>query len=202
MFASLCGLPGVRGGVHNIYSALLKCRSLGEVGWVAVLALLNIALGGNVPVPDLVSPIPPGYIKYVRRIELISDVEISQLFPDIPFPRHMVVSARPAGPSGDKEGESPPAEGRLPLAFGVYIEYDHPIHGLNKSLWVIYDAGTGDYPFRAFLAPSSTAEIVGKKLEQATGAPRGSVLAAIGVAPGAKAREKKTVERQAEPTQR
>jgi len=201
LFASLCGLPGVRGGIHNIYSALLNCRSLGEVGWAAVLALLNIALGGNVPVPDLVSPIPPGYIKYVKRIELINDEEIAKLFPDIPFPKHVVIRASPAGSGGDKERESPPAEKKLPYAFGVYIEYEHPIHGLSRSLWVIYDVGTGDYPFRAFLAPSSVAEIVGKKFEQAPEAPRGSVLAVIGTAPGAKTREKKTAGRQAEPTQ-
>lgn len=199
MFASLCGLPGVRGGIHNIYIALQACNSLGEVGWIAVLALLNIVLGGNVPVPDLVSPIPPGYIKFVKRIELINDIGVAQLFPDIPFPKH--VKVRSAGSGGDKEEGSSPIEKEIPQAFGVYIEYDHPIHGLNRSLWVIYDAGTGDYPFRAFLAPSSVAEAVGKKFEQSPEAHRGSVLAVIGVAPGVKAREKKSVERQAEPTQ-
>ena len=151
--------------------------------------------------PDLVSPIPPGYIKFVKRIELISDVEVAELFPDIPFPRHVVVKARPAGSSSDKEEESPPTEKKIPQAFGVYIEYDHPIHGLSRSLWVIYDAGTGDYPFRSFLAPSSVAEAVGKRFEQSPEAPRGSMLAVIGIAPDVKTREKKPVERQAEPTQ-
>jgi hypothetical protein len=196
LFASLCGLPGVRGDIHNIYSALLACRSLGEVGWAAVLALLNIVLGGNAPVPDLVSPLPPGYIKYVRRIELVSDKEVKKLLPDIPFPKYIVIER-----NSDKEGKSPPPSKEVPLVFGIYIEYEHPAYGLSRSLWVIYDAGTGDYPFRAFLAPSSVAETVGKKFEQ-TPAPGGSsMLAVIGVAPGSKTREKKTVEKQAEPTQ-
>jgi hypothetical protein len=70
----------------------------------------------------------------------------------------------------DKEGKPVRiVDQRLPKAFGVFIEYEYPdlesgATAVSRSLWVIYDAGTGDYPLKAFLAPTPVAEKVASML--------------------------------------
>jgi hypothetical protein len=168
LFAQLCGVQSVEGDIYSVYNALRACISLGEKGFAPALALLNVILGGNVAVPDVVSAVPPGYLKYLKRISLVNEVYIEELLPDVPFPYKHVFSRRTV------DREEKPVEiraERFPKAFGVYVEYEYPdfTNGervLNKELWVIYYAGTGDYPYKAFLAPTAVAEKASKILQE------------------------------------
>jgi hypothetical protein len=166
LFAQLCGLKGIGDNIYDLMRAVTTCVSLGERGWAIALALLNVALGGKQPIPDLVSAIPPGYIAFVKKIIVLNDIMVGELLPDIPFPAPAVYSR---SVSGDETKDGEPAEiivDRYPRAFGVYIEYEHPVHGLNKHLWIIYEADTGRYPYKAFPAPATVADKVPKLAEE------------------------------------
>lgn len=171
LFAQLCGVQFIDNNIYDLYNALRACISLGERGFAPALALLNVMLGGSVAVPDAVSAIPPGYLKYLKRISLVNEVYIEELLPDVPFPYKHVLSRE----SGDKEGRPVKIHAeRFPKAFGVYIEYEYPDLAtgervLNKELWVVYYAGTGDYPYKTFLVPTAVAEKVSRLLKE-TGA--------------------------------
>jgi hypothetical protein len=168
LFAQLCGFKPIEENILDIYNALRVCISLGERGWGLALALLNVVLGGSVAVPDTVTAIPPGYLKYVKRVSLVNYPVIEELLPDVAFPLKLIVSSE----AEDKERK--PVEvvaERYPKAFGVFIEYERPDLStgnatVERSLWVIYEAGTGQYPYKAFLAPSSVAERVAKLLDE------------------------------------
>ena len=166
LFAQLCGLKGIGDNIYDLMRAITTCVSLGERGWAIALALLNVALGGKQPIPDLVSAIPPGYIAFVKKIIVLNDIMVGELLPDIPFPAPAVYSR---SVSGDETKGGEPAEiivDRYPRAFGVYIEYEHPVHGLNRHLWIIYEADTGKYPYKAFPAPNTVAERIPKLIEE------------------------------------
>jgi hypothetical protein len=166
LFAQLCGLKGIGDNIYDLMRAITTCISLGERGWAPAIALLNVALGGKQPIPDLVSTIPPGYIAFVKKIIVLNDIMVGELLPDIPFPAPGIYT-KTVDKEETKEGE--PVEiiaERYPRAFGIYIEYEHPVHGLNRHLWIIYEAGTGKYPYKAFPAPSSVAERVPKLIEE------------------------------------
>jgi hypothetical protein len=168
LFAQLCGFRPIEENILDIYGAFRVCLSLGERGWGLALALLNVVLGGSVAVPDAVTAIPPGYLKYVKRMGLVNYPIIEELLPDVAFPLKLIVSTD----AEDKERK--PVElvaERYPKAFGVFIEYERPNLStsnatIERSLWVIYEAGTGQYPYKAFLAPSSVAERVAKLLDE------------------------------------
>jgi hypothetical protein len=168
LFAQLCGVQSIDNNIYDLYNALRACISLGERGFAPALALLNIMLGGSVAVPDAVSAIPPGYLKYLKRISLVNEVYIEELFPDIPFPYKHAFFRK----SEDKEGKPVKISAeRFPKAFGVYIEYEYPDlatgeHVVNKELWIVYYAGTGDYPYKVFLAPTAVAEKASRLLKE------------------------------------
>lgn len=168
LFAQLCGFKPIEENILDIYDALRACISLGERGWGLALALLNVVLGGSVAVPDVVAAIPPGYLKYVKRVSLINYPVVEELLPDVVFPLKLIVSSE----AEDKEGRRVEIVAkRYPKAFGVFIEYERPDlstgnAAIERSLWVIYEAETGQYPYKAFLAPSSVAERVAKLLDE------------------------------------
>ncbi len=168
LFAQLCGVQQVKTNILDVYNALRACIDMGEKGWLVSIALLNIVLGGNVAVPDVVSVIPPGYGKYLKKISLVNEVVLEELLPDIPFPERQVFHRR----TEDREGTFVDITvERYPKAFGVYIEYEYPDFAsggvvVNKELWVIYQASTGSYLFKSFLAPTAVAERVSKILEE------------------------------------
>jgi len=168
LFAQLCGAKSIDNSILGIYSGLRTCIDLGERGWGLALALLNIALGGSVAVPDAVTVVPPGYLKYVKRMALLDEVAVESLFPDIPFPyRHRFKTV-----TKDKEGTEVEIEDeRFPRAFGVFVEYEYPDFAdgsarTERLLVVVYDAGTGSYPYKAFIAPASKAEKVAEVLDK------------------------------------
>lgn len=162
--AQLCGVVGAAVHIGSLYDALRKCLALGERGWLTAIALLNVALGGNVPVPDLVSVVPPGYARYLTRVALVDDKVLHEVLKDVPLPKGYVRMDVEV-PDKEKEGESAKLVleiSRFPMAFGVFVEYDHPEHGLERSLWVVYYVQTGDYPFKSFPAPRAVADEVAK----------------------------------------
>ena len=166
LFAQLCGLKGIGDNIYDLMRAITTCISLGERGWAPAIALLNVALGGKQPIPDLVSVIPPGYISFIKKIILLNDIMVGELLPDIPFPAPGMYSKKA---EGDETKDREPVEiivERYPRAFGVYIEYEHPVHGLNRHLWIIYEAGTGKYPYKTFPAPNTVAEKIPKLIEE------------------------------------
>jgi hypothetical protein len=168
LFAQLCGFEPIEENILDVYKALRACISLGERGWGLALALLNVILGGSTAVPDAVAAIPPGYLKYVKRVSLVNYPVIEELLPDIVFPLKLVVSTE----AEDKEKKPVMIVAkRYPKAFGVFIEYERPDLStgnatIERSLWIIYEAGTGQYPYKAFLAPSNVAERVAKLLDE------------------------------------
>jgi len=165
LFAQLCGIERpVSDNIYDFMHAVMTCIDIGERGWLVALALVNVALGGNVPVPDLVSAVPPGYGKYITRIAVVDDKALYDLLPDIPLRRGVYKTTISTEKDGTKV-EAVVEDRRFPRAFGVFIEYVHPLHGLTRNLWVIHDNPTGDYPFKSFLAPSSVADKVSEILE-------------------------------------
>lgn len=166
LFAQLCGLPEINPDIKGLYTALRTCISIGREGWGLAIALINVALGGNVAVPDVFSIIPPGYIKYLTRVALVDEVRVRELLRDIPFPR----VDRKWIDTEDKKGEPVTVWAEQVRAFGFYVEYKHPEYGVTKQLWIVYDAGTRDYPYKYFPAPTAVAELVSEMLDK-TGAP-------------------------------
>jgi hypothetical protein len=165
LFAQLCGVEEVRSDPYSIYNALLRCVSLGERGWAPAIALVNVLLGGNVATPDVFTIIPPGYIKYVKRVALVNEATIRELLSDIPFRVHREIHTQTS--TSDEEGAKlVRIEAWTVPLFGFYVEYEHPRHGVTRQLWVIYYAGTGDYPWKYFPAPTAVAEIVSEMLER------------------------------------
>jgi len=149
--------------MYSLMDALRTCIDMGERSWLVAIALLNVALGGNTPVPELIHVIPPGYGRFLKRMFIVDEVVVGELLDDIPFPHR----AHYIEESEDKEGKRVRiVHERYPRAFGIYIEYDHPKHGLTRQLLVVYDAGTGSYPYRAFFAPESVVEEVGALAEK------------------------------------
>jgi len=151
--------------IYDIFNALRACISMGEKGYGVALALLNVVLGGSTPVPDLVSVTPPGFLKFVKRIDLINDIVLADLLPDIPLPKGAYSRDITVG-EGEEESKFRITVEKFPRAFGVYIEYEHPFYGVSKMVIVVYDAGTGDYPLKMFIAPQAVAEQVAKMLEE------------------------------------
>jgi len=148
--------------MFSLMDALATCIGIGDRGMLPAIALLNVALGGNTPVPELVQVLPPGYGRFLRRMAVVDEVTVGELLDDIPFRR-----ARYTERAEDKDGKQVKiVHERYPMAFGVYIEYEHPKHGVSKLLLVVHDVGTGSYPYRAFIAPASVAEKVGSLVEQ------------------------------------
>jgi hypothetical protein len=165
LFAQLCGLTRIDLNIYDVFNALRTCISIGEKGYGVALALLNVVLGGASPVPDLVTVVPPGFLRFVKRIELINDIVLAELLPDVPLPRGVYSRDITVGEGGEESRFRITVE-RFPRAFGIYIEYEHPVYGVTRLVIVVYDAGTGDYPLKMFIAPQSVAEAVARMLEE------------------------------------
>jgi hypothetical protein len=162
LFAQLCGLPEISPDIRDLYTALRTCLSIGREGWGLAIALVNVALGGNVATPDVFTIIPPGYIKYLTKVTLIDEVRVRELLRDIPFPR----VDRKWIDTEDKNGKPVTVWAEQVRAFGFYVEYKHPDYGVTKQLWIIYDAGTRDYPYKYFPAPTAVTELVSDMLQK------------------------------------
>ena len=165
--AQLCGTIAPSSDIYSLYSVLRACLSIGERGWLVAAAIVNVALGGNVPIPDLVSVVPPGYGRYISRMVLVDDKVLYDVLKDVPLPRGLVEVPLD---SGEKERSVSIEVRRYPMAFGLLVEYDHPEYGVDRNLWVFYYVGTGDYPLRAFLAHREVADEVARMLGQPGGA--------------------------------
>ena len=162
LFAQLCGLPEISQDIKGLYTALRTCISIGREGWGLAVALVNVALGGNVAAPDVFTIIPPGYIKYLTRVALVDEVRVRELLRDIPFPR----VDRKWIDTEDKKGEPATVWAERVRAFGFYVEYKHPEYGVTKQLWIVYDAGTKDYPYKYFPAPTAVTELVSEMFQK------------------------------------
>jgi hypothetical protein len=162
LFAQLCGLPEISPDIRGLYTALRTCISIGKEGWGLAVALVNVALGGNVAAPDVFTIIPPGYVKYLTRVALVDEVRVRELLRDIPFPR----VDRKWIDTEDKKREPVTVWAEKLRAFGFYVEYKHPDYGVTKQLWIIYDAGTRDYPYKYFPAPTAVTELVYEMLRK------------------------------------
>jgi len=161
LIAQLCGIENVSLDLKGIFTALRACVSLGERGWIPALALMNIIMsGGETAVPDLASPIPPGYTVYLKRIALVDNVVISRYLSDVIVRKEVVFHD-----DEDEEGRKVRIiVDRFPSMFGVLIEYDHPIYGINRDLWVFTIHPTGENPAQVFHAPNEVADLIAGEL--------------------------------------
>jgi len=159
LFAQLCGIgKGIEDNIYDLMQAVRTCIDLGERGWLLALALVNVALGGDAPVPDLVNVVPPGYGKYLTKVAVVDDKVLFEVLPDVPFQKGLFISR-----VTDKESGTTKAvveDTRFPMAFGILIEYNHPLHGFSRELLVIHTVPTGEYVFKSFIAPRSVADRV------------------------------------------
>ena len=156
---------GASTNIYDLYKSIRACLALGERGWLTAVALLNVALGGSTPVPDLVSIIPPGYAAYLTRVALVDDKVLYEVIRDVPLPKEGIYTDVPAK---DEEGGSKFKIfiEKFPRAFGVFVECRHPVYGVDRSLWVVYQIETGDYPFKSFPAHRAVAERVAELLDR------------------------------------
>ena len=157
MFASKCGLPYISESFSGIFTALRACVSLGQAGYGIALSLIDTILAGNTEVPDLVQVIPPGMLPYVSLIALLNEIKTAELFPHIMLPTEPLSEAEVV--EKDEETKIIIEYGeKLPPAFSVYIEYNDPVYGNSATLIVLYVVETGEYKWRAFIAPPKAVE--------------------------------------------
>jgi len=163
MIAQLCGVESVRLDAGGIFDILRSCVSMGERGWLLAISLTNIIMGGGEPIPDLVSIIPPGYSVYLKRVALVDNVVLSRYINDVVVKKTEIFNESDEDSHGRRVRISVT---RYPNWFGLYVEYEHPVHGVNRDLWVFTVHPTGDYMLRSFRAPSRVADLVAEELDK------------------------------------
>ena len=156
-------MESVRLDAGGIFDILRSCVSMGERGWLLAISLTNIIMGGGEPIPDLVSIIPPGYSVYLKRVALVDNVVLSRYINDVIVKKTEIFNESDEDERGRRVRISVT---RYPNWFGLYVEYEHPIHGVNRDLWVFTIHPTGDYMLRSFRAPSRVADLVAQELDK------------------------------------
>jgi hypothetical protein len=163
MIAQLCGVESVRLDAGGIFDILRSCVSMGERGWLLAISLANIIMGGGEPIPDLVSIIPPGYSVYLKKVALVDNVVLTRYINDVIVKKTEIFNESDEDSQGRRIKISVT---RYPNWFGLYVEYEHPTHGVNRDLWVFTVHPTGDYMLRSFRAPSRVADLVAQELDK------------------------------------
>ena len=163
MIAQLCGVESVRLDAGGIFDILRSCVSMGERGWLLAISLTNIIMGGGEPIPDLVSIIPPGYSVYLKRVALVDNIVLSRYINDVIVKKAEIFNESDEDERGRRVRISVT---RYPNWFGLFVEYEHPVHGVNRDLWVFTVHPTGDYMLRSFHAPTRVADLVAQELDK------------------------------------
>jgi hypothetical protein len=163
MIAQLCGVESVRLDADGIFNIFRSCVSMGERGWLLAISLANIIMGGGEPIPDLVSVLPPGYSVYLKKVALVDNVVLTRYINDVIVKKAEIFNESDEDSQGRRIKISVT---RYPNWFGLFVEYEHPIHGTNRDLWVFTVHPTGDYFLRSFRAPTKVADIVAEELSK------------------------------------
>jgi len=163
MIAQLCGVESVSLDLYGIFNIFRSCVSMGERGWLLAISLANIIMGGGEPIPDLVTVLPPGYSVYLKKVALVDNIVLTRYINDV------IVKKVEIFDENDEDSQKRKVKisvTRYPSWFGLFVEYEHPVHGTNRDLWVFTVHPTGDYFLRSFRAPTKVADIVAEELSK------------------------------------